>query len=261
MNNAYKLSILRIFDENKKLEKEYEETNFCHVRYVGDRYELCSNRSYYNQMMKEGQKYINVIIDDDLNDLVTNLVVRVSTQILNPMESALVYEEIFEFTGIAQSILAQQVGKTQGAISNKLRLLKLPFFVQREIIKNNLKERHGRAILTLSSHPHYEEHAKELTIKTIENKLRVVDLENEINVILGKPQVKDVKVKVKALKSKREMKNKEAIMSLNQLNRDIENSFKLIKRSMPNIEIEKNDGVSGNDYIINIVLKDINKEN
>lgn len=260
MNNAYKLSILRIFDDGEQLEKEREKVNFCHVEYVADKYVLRSNREYYKRMMSEGHKYINVIIDNDLNQLVTNLVVRVSSQIMNPMETAFIYEEIFEFAQIPQNVLANKIGKTQGAISNKLRLLKLPFFVQREIIKGNLKERHGRAILTLANTDNYEENAKQLTIKTIEEKLRVVDLENEINQILGKPQVKDVRVNVREIKSKRELKNREAIISLNQLNLDIEKSFEIIKKSLPNVEIEKNDGVSGNDYIINIVLKDINKE-
>lgn len=260
MNNAYKLSILRIFDNGEKLEKESEQSNFCHVKYVDDKYILMSNRDYYTRMMQERQKYINVIIDNDLNELVTNLVIKVSTQILNPMETAFIYEEIFEFANIPQNVLATKIGKTQGAISNKLRLLKLPFFVQREIIKGNLKERHGRAILTLANTEGYEEHARELTIRTLEQNLRVVDLENEINVILGKPVTKDVKLSVKEIKSKRELKNREAIISLNQLNADIEKSFDVIKQALPNIEIEMNDGINGNDYIINIVLKDINKE-
>lgn len=260
MNNAYKLSILRIFDTGEELEKEVEQSNFCHVEYVDDKYVLRSNREYYKRMTTEGHKSINVLIDNDMNDLVTSLVVRVSSQIMNPMETAFIYEEIFEFAEIPQNMLANKIGKTQGAISNKLRLLKLPFFVQREIIKGNLKERHGRAILTLAAHDDYEENAKKLTIKTIEENMRVVDLENEINIILGKPLVKDVRVNVREIKSKRELKNREAIISLNQLNLDIENSFELIKKSLPNIVIEKSDGVSGNDYIINIVLKDINKE-
>lgn len=260
MNNAYKLSILRIFDNGEELEKETEQSNFCHVEYIDDKYVLRSNRDYFKRMMNEGHKYINVLIDNDMNDLVTNLVVRVSSTIMNPMETAFIYEEIFEFAGIAQNILANKIGKTQGAISNKLRLLKLPFFVQREIIKGNLKERHGRAILTLANHENYEDHAKSLTIKIVEDNLRVVDLENEINIILGKPQIKDIRVNVREIKSKRELKNREAIISLNQLNLDIEKSFEIIRKSLPNIEIEKSDGVSGNDYIINIVLKDINKE-
>lgn len=260
MNNAYKISILRIFDNQEKLDKECELSNFCHVEYFEDKYILKSNRCYFEKMMNEGSKYLNVIVDDDMNDLVTKLVIKVSTQILNPMETAFIYEEIFEFAGISQNILATKIGKTQGAISNKLRLLKLPFFVQREIIKGNLKERHGRAILTLAGHDNYEENAKLLTIKTINEELRVVDLENEINIILGRPLIKDVRVNVKEIKSKRELKNREAIISLNQLNLDIDKSFEVIKKSLPNIVIEKNDGVSGNDYIINIVLKDINKE-
>lgn len=260
MNNAYKLSILRVFDTLEALENESETSNFCHVKYEGDKYILKSNRAYYNRMMEANNKYINVIVDNDINQVVTELVTKVSTQILNPMETAFIYEEIFEFAQISQNILANKIGKTQGAVSNKLRLLKLPFFVQREIIKGNLKERHGRAILVLSTHEKYEELARELTTKTINEDLRVVDLENEINKILGKPLVKDVKVNVKELKNKRDLKNREAIISLNQLNADIEKSFEIIKKTLPNIEIEKQTGVNGKDYIINIVLKDINKE-
>lgn len=260
MNNAYKLSRLRIFDNGEKLEHESELVNFCHVAYVDDKYVLRSNRDYLERMTKEKQPYVNVIIDEDLNDLVTKLVVKVSTQILNPMETAFIYEEIFEYTNIPQNMLATKVGKTQGAISNKLRLLKLPLKVQTELIRGNLKERHGRAILTLASNEKYEEYANALTTKIIAKKLRVVDLENEINILLGKPVKKDIKVNVKEIKSKRELKNREAIISLNQLNSDIEKSFDTIKRNLPNVIIEKNDGVSGNDYIINIVLKDINKE-
>ncbi len=260
MNNAYKLSIFRIFDNDDECEVNNETKNFCHVKYIDDKYVLCSNRDYYKTMMKEGQKYVNVIIDSDINDLVKALVVKVSTQILNPLETAFIYEEIFEFTNISQKILANNIGKTQGAISNKLRLLKLPFFVQREIIKGNLKERHGRAILTLASNPNYELFAKELTKKTIDNNLRVVDLEREINKILGKAQSKDITVTVKELKDKAEIKNISSIISLNQLEADLEKSFEIIKKSLPDTVIEKNAGVSGDDYIINIVIKDINKE-
>ncbi len=260
MNNAYKISILRIFDDGETLIKDNDDSNFCQVKYVDDKYILCSNRKFYNENMKKGQKYINVILDTDLNDVVTSLVNKVSTQILNPMETAFIYEEIFEYTNITQGVLAEKIEKTQGAISNKMRLLKLPFFVQKEIIRGNLKERHGRAILVLSKHENYEELAQMLTIKTLENQLLVVDLENEINKVLGKPIKKDVRINVKEIKSKRELKNRELIMSLNQLNLDIDNSFKVIKKNIPGVTIEKNSGVNGNDYIINIVLKDINKE-
>ncbi len=261
MNNAYKLSILRIFDEGQELEFEHEKQNFCHVKYVNDKYVLQSNRDYYKRQMREGNKYINVILDEDLNDMVTSLVTKVSTQILNPMETAFIYEEIFEYAGIAQNVLANKIGKTQGAISNKLRLLKLPFFVQREIIKSTIKERHGRAILTLANDENYEELAKSFTQQTIDNKWNVARLEDEINIYLGKPVKKDVRVQVKEVKDRSGFKNRSVIMSINQLNNDLRKSFDIIQKILPDVEIEKNDGVSGNDYIINIVLKDINKEN
>ncbi len=264
MDGIYKLSMLRVFVEDDTLTVDENITDeVCHVKYKYDKYFITSNRKYYEQCISNNMLKINVKIDNDLDDVVTELVTSVSQQILNPMQVALMYDEIFEFTGISQQLLATRVGKTQGAISNKLRLLKLPLFVQREIINGRLKERHGRAILTLANKDNYEQHALELTKQCLEQKWRVVDLEAAVNKLLGKPQVKpkrETQTNLIPVTDKSVLKNREAILSLNQLNSDLEQSFKLLKQILPNVVIEKQDGICGDDYVINVVLKDINKE-
>ncbi len=42
------------------------------------------------------------------------------------------------------------MGKSQSTIANKLRLLKLPEDIKKDLLENNLTERHGRALLKLS---------------------------------------------------------------------------------------------------------------
>lgn len=53
--------------------------------------------------------------------------------------------------GMTQSDCAKRLGKSQSALSNKLRLLKLPADVRYFIEKEGLTERHARALLRLES--------------------------------------------------------------------------------------------------------------
>lgn len=261
MNDVYRISILRVFDQGEESSLDNDGGDYCKVKFNGEVYVICGNREYFLNCMKANNVYINVQIENDINELVTELVIKVSNQILNPMSTAFMYEEIFEYTGIAQSMLAKKVGKTQGAISNKLRLLKLPFFIQREIIKENLKERHGRAILKLANEERYEEFARKLTTKVIEQKMRVSDLEAEVNLILGK----EVKPKendrgLKPLPDKNLLKNREAVIASNSLYSDAEQSIEQIKRVLPRVQIEIEEGLDDKDYVLKLVIKGIDKE-
>ncbi len=60
----------------------------------------------------------------------------------------------FEFT---QQQLAEKVGKSQSAVANKLRLLKLPMRVQAKLAQANLSERHARTLLSLTDEEQMEQ--------------------------------------------------------------------------------------------------------
>ncbi len=53
--------------------------------------------------------------------------------------------------GLTQEQIAKRLGKSQSALSNKLRLLKLPAEVRYFIEKEGLTERHARALLKLET--------------------------------------------------------------------------------------------------------------
>ena len=53
--------------------------------------------------------------------------------------------------GLSQEQAAEKLGKSQSAVANKLRLLRLPDSVRRVIRENDLTERHARALLRLQS--------------------------------------------------------------------------------------------------------------
>ncbi|MGN0524192.1 MAG: ParB/RepB/Spo0J family partition protein [Eubacterium sp.] len=66
-------------------------------------------------------------------------------------EEAVAINYLTEHFGLTQIEVAKRLGKSQSALSNKLRLLKLPADVRYFIEKEGLTERHARALLQLDS--------------------------------------------------------------------------------------------------------------
>src|SRR5690606_3089375 len=66
---------------------------------------------------------------------------------LNPIEVANALRTLMEEHGHTQESLATTVGKDRSTITNALRLLKLPAAVQQMVIRGDLSEGHGRALL------------------------------------------------------------------------------------------------------------------
>ncbi len=92
-----------------------------------------------------------VIEMEDEDSAVVALVENIQRQNLSFMEEAYAYRQLLDKCNFTQEELAKKLGKTQSAIANKIRLLKLPQSI-REIVKdNNLSERHARALLRLDS--------------------------------------------------------------------------------------------------------------
>ena len=87
---------------------------------------------------------------------------------------------------MTQDELARTMGKSQSAVANKIRLLSLPDEIQDYLLKEELSERHARALLNLDS----AEKQKEMAKKVIDNKMSVRSLEDEIKVMLGKGPAK-----------------------------------------------------------------------
>jgi ParB family chromosome partitioning protein len=66
-------------------------------------------------------------------------------------EEAAAIGQLIDHFGMTQNECAKRLGKSQSALSNKLRLLKLPADVRYFIDKEGLTERHARALLRLDS--------------------------------------------------------------------------------------------------------------
>jgi ParB family transcriptional regulator, chromosome partitioning protein len=79
------------------------------------------------------------------------LIENVQRADLSPLETAEAYRQLHEDFGLTQEEVANQVGKSRVAVTNTLRLLKLPEGVRHALAEGSLSEGHARALLGLSS--------------------------------------------------------------------------------------------------------------
>ena len=93
--------------------------------------------------------YIRTIKDESIMELA--LVENIQREDLNAIEIALAYEHLLSAEGMTQERVSERVGKSRTAITNYLRLLKLPAQVQMALQKKEIDMRHARALLAIDS--------------------------------------------------------------------------------------------------------------
>ncbi|MFZ2487615.1 MAG: ParB/RepB/Spo0J family partition protein [Anaerolineae bacterium] len=97
------------------------------------------------------------------------LVENVQRADLNPLEEAAAYHALVEEFGLTQDVVAARVGKSRVAVTNAMRLLRLPDRAKEAVIVGQIKEGHARALLGLPSDDLIEQ---ALTL-VVENELSV----------------------------------------------------------------------------------------
>lgn len=78
------------------------------------------------------------------------LVENIQREDISPIDRAHAYKRLMDEFGLSQEEVAIRVGKTRSAVSNTVRLLKLPQSIQDALILGTLTEAHGRALLSFS---------------------------------------------------------------------------------------------------------------
>ena len=93
-----------------------------------------------------------LIVDCDYEEsAVYSIIENIQRSDLSFFEEAQAISQMQNHFGMTQEQIAKRLGKSQSALSNKLRLLKLPADVRYFIEKEGLSERHARALLRLES--------------------------------------------------------------------------------------------------------------
>ena len=100
-----------------------------------------------------GLKTVPVIVRQttDQERLVLALIENVQREDLNPLEEANAYQQLAEEFGLSHEEISSHVAKSRVAVTNTLRLLKLPKAVQTALVEEQITEGHARALLMLET--------------------------------------------------------------------------------------------------------------
>ena len=93
--------------------------------------------------------YIRTVEDEGVMEMA--LVENIQREDLNAIEVALAYQHLAETTGMTQEKISKRVGKSRAAVTNFLRLLKLPAQVQMALKNHEIEMGHARALLAIDS--------------------------------------------------------------------------------------------------------------
>ena len=124
------------------------------LRQVSDnRFQIIAGERRWRASQIAGLKaipaYIRTIKDENVMEMA--LVENIQREDLNSIEIALAYEHLLEQSGMTQEKVSERVGKSRTAITNYLRLLKLPAQVQMSLQKKEIDMGHARALLAVDS--------------------------------------------------------------------------------------------------------------
>ena len=149
------------------------------LRKVGNKYEIIAGERRYKASFIAGLTKVPAIIIDlkDNESAEVAIVENIQRKNLSALEEAKSYKKLLDRGYLTQEELASRMGKTQGAISNKLRLLNLSSEVQDALLNNEISERHARSLLKLEN-----EYDQVEVLKTIINeRLNVRDTDRLID--------------------------------------------------------------------------------
>lgn len=119
------------------------------------------------------------------------LIENLQREDLDFIEEAMAFERLIEDFGLNQTQLAEKLGKSQSTIANKMRILKLPESVKKELRDAKLTERHARALLKIED----EEILLNIVEKVIKKDLNVSETEKLVNSIAEDLNIKKMKDK------------------------------------------------------------------
>ncbi len=153
------------------------------VKKIGDKYEIIAGERRFRASQLAGKETIPALVRDIDDKEVAKIALLENLQRSNltPIEEAKTYQTILKLDNITQDELAANLGKSQATIANKLRLLTLDEEVQTALLNSQISERHARSLIGLDN-----QKQKELLHKTINEKLTVRQLDEEVMKITGK---------------------------------------------------------------------------
>ncbi len=139
------------------------------VRKIKDGYELIAGERRWRAAQRAGLTEVPVILreTEPVSQLELALIENIQRQNLNPLEEAEAYQRLILEFGLSQEEVGRRVGKDRSSVSNFLRLLKLPTWVQEKMSEGAISFGHAKCLLGLESVQEQLASAKEVVDKGI----------------------------------------------------------------------------------------------
>jgi ParB family transcriptional regulator, chromosome partitioning protein len=117
-------------------------------------YELIAGERRWRAARDAGVPTLPAVVRqaDDRDTLLLGLVENVAREDLSPIEEARAYASLLDEFELSLGEIADRVGRSKPAVSNRLRLLELPDDVLWMVARGELTEGHARAVLSLPDH-------------------------------------------------------------------------------------------------------------
>ncbi|AWM74701.1 MULTISPECIES: nucleoid occlusion protein [Lactobacillus] len=220
------------------------------VREKGDEYEIVAGERRLRAAKHLAWEKIPAIVNnmDDSQAASLALIENLQREDLNPIDEAQAYNNLMKLNNLTQTTLAQNIGKSQSYVANKLRLLKLTPKVQSYLASGEISPRHGRCLVGLSE----------------KDQSRVLDeiLAHNLNVSDTEKIVKNVEQYFagKNAKDKEKEQAERTRRAANRIPKDLKVQINTIKKAIKlaqqsGIKVKFKENNDPDDYMITIELK------
>lgn len=211
------------------------------VRKIAGGYELIAGERRLRASINAGLKKVPCVITDMCDELsaAAALIENLQRRDLNCFEEAEAIKRLIDIYGYTQEEVAHRLGKSQPAVANKLRILRISSGLRKLIIDADLTERHARALLCLK-----DDSKMKLAIDKI---------------IQGKLNVEQTEMMIKTLKRGEKNKSKNSVKLIFKdariFTNTINSAVKLMKDSGINTVLRKRENDDAIIYLIKIPKK------
>lgn len=132
-------------------------------------YQIVAGERRYRACRMAGINEVPVIIREltDTETMEIALIENLQREDLTPLEEALGYKALIDEHDFSQDEVAQSVGKSRPAVTNALRLLKLPQSITEYLADGKISAGHARALLSLENEEQMITVAEEIVSKDL----------------------------------------------------------------------------------------------
>lgn len=166
------------------------------VRYIGEkRFELISGERRLRASKIAGEEeipaYVREVNDEQM--IAFALIENIQREELNPLEVAMGYQRLMEECNYTQGEVAERVGKNRSTVTNMMRLLQLPDFLQAALRDEKISTGHARALISVEK----ETDQRSILKRILKKSLSVRQTENLVRSLSEKDDKRDSRKQTK----------------------------------------------------------------